>query len=430
MMEFPHFVVVLLLLIVFWLVPNILEPVIWEDPFVLPKLVVNNDLIAIRHIQEGVITSPESMAMDKTTGLVYTSLADGTVVALDANGQMMKQVFFTFAAVNTDLTEKEISNKLNYCKTQAAAGNIQWHVQRERSCGRPLGLRIKSIRNKKLLFILDAYQGLFTVDITHSDIGETAHLLSPDQQVHPSYDRNATVDNVVYLPPKFYNDLDVTSDGTVFFTDSSYKNTRSENRKEVLDAAPRGRLFSFKSNKFHGDNKLRVLLCGLHFPNGVQLLSKGFLAKENTLLVAEAARFRILQVDVSSSSALYRSNEHLQSCSENGSLRHLPSAKAAVVGVFIDELPGFLDNIRVDNTNADRFFVGIGAPSVHPFSLLHWAYQVLTHSRTHSLTHSLTYSLTHALTHALTYLLTHSLTHLLTYSRTYLLTHSLTHLLT
>jgi len=141
-------------------------------------------------------------------------------------------------------------------------------------------------------------------------------------------------------------------------------------------SAPRGRLFAFKSDKFHGDNMLRVVLCGLHFPNGVQLLSKGFLAKENTLLVAEAARFRILQVDVSSSSALYRSNEHLQSCSENGSLRHLLSAKAAAVGVFIDELPGFLDNIRVDNTNADRFFVGIGAPSVHPFSLLHWAYQV------------------------------------------------------
>ena len=122
MMEFPHFVVVLLLLIVYWLSPNILDPVIWEDAFVLPKIVVNNDLIAIRHIQEGVITSPESMAMDKTTGLVYTSLADGTVVALDANGQLMKQVFFTFAAVNSDLTEKEISKKLNYCKTQAAAG--------------------------------------------------------------------------------------------------------------------------------------------------------------------------------------------------------------------------------------------------------------------------------------------------------------------
>ena len=109
MMEFPHFVVVLLLLIAYWSVPNILEPVIWEEPFELPKLVVNNDLIAIRHVQEGVITSPESMAMDKTTGLVYASLADGTVVALDANGQMMKQVFFTFAAINRDLTEKGYS---------------------------------------------------------------------------------------------------------------------------------------------------------------------------------------------------------------------------------------------------------------------------------------------------------------------------------
>ena len=375
-MEFPHFVVALLMLVVFWLVPNILDPVKWQDPFALPKLAVNNDLIAIQHMEEGIITSPESMAMDKSNGLVYTSLADGTVVALDANGNIIKQVFFTYAAVNKNLEENEVSSKLNYCKQQAAAGNIQWNVHQERACGRPLGLRIKSIRHQKLLFILDAYHGLFTVDITHhTDIGETIHLLTPSQQVYPSDDKNATVDDVVYLPPKFYNDLDVTSDGTVYFTDSSYKNTRSENRREVLDAAPRGRLFTFKPDKFKGDNKLRVLLCGLHFPNGVQLLSKSYFTSDNTVLVAEAARFRILQVDVSSSSRLHRSNDHLQSCREDGSLRQLLGAKAAPVSVFIDELPGFLDNIRVDNTNPDRYFVGIGAPSIQPFSLLHWAYQ-------------------------------------------------------
>jgi len=375
-MEFCHLVVGLLVLFACWLtLPNILDPVKWENPFVLPKLTVNYDLIAVKHAQEGAITSPESMAMDKATGVVYASLADGTVVALDANGNIIKQVFFTYAAVNRDLKESEVLKKLKFCKNGASAGNIQWNTQLERGCGRPLGLRIKSIRRQKLLFILDAYHGLFTVDITNADIGETTNLLSPNNKVYPSSDKNATIDGVVYLPPKFYNDLDVTSDGTVYFTDSSYKNTRSENRREVLDAAPRGRLFVFRSEKFQGDDKLRVLLCGLHFPNGVQLLSKGYFSRDKTVLVAEAARFRILNVDVSSSSGLYRNNDYLQSCSEDGSLHERLSAKGAPVGVFIDQLPGFLDNIRKDSVYTDKYFVGIGAPSIQPFSLLHWAYQ-------------------------------------------------------
>ena len=56
--------------------------------------------------------------------------------------------------------------------------------------------------------------------------------------------------------------------GRVVFTDSSYKLTRSENRQELLDAAPRGRLLVFDQRR----GRLSVVLCGMHFPNGVQIL--------------------------------------------------------------------------------------------------------------------------------------------------------------
>jgi sugar lactone lactonase YvrE len=84
------------------------------------------------------------------------------------------------------------------------------------------------------------------------------------------------VDPTALLPPKFFNDLDIIDRTTqageeriVYFSDTSYKNTRSENRQEILDGSPRGRLFSFNIHR----KELTVLACGLHFPNGVQILN-------------------------------------------------------------------------------------------------------------------------------------------------------------
>ena len=61
----------------------------------------------------------------------------------------------------------------------------------------------------------------------------------------------------------------------------------------MVDGAPRGRLFEY--NRY--TKQLTVLLCGLHFPNGVQLLQPSS-PHSSSLLVAESARFRVLQVQV------------------------------------------------------------------------------------------------------------------------------------
>lgn len=100
-------------------------------------------------------------------------------------------------------------------------------------------------------------------------------------------DSRDLVDPVAFLPPKFFNDLDIidrtSQEGEgrfVYFSDTSYKHTRSENRQEILDGAPRGRLFSYNINT----KELIVLLCGLHFPNGVQILN------DREILLAESTR--------------------------------------------------------------------------------------------------------------------------------------------
>jgi hypothetical protein len=167
--------------------------------------------------------------------------------------------------------------------------------------------------------------------------------------------------------------LDVSlDDGTIYFTDSSFKNTRSENRIEVLDAAPRGRLFSFKSKKFGGDGLLHVIICGLHFPNGVQLGSNN-----HELMVVESARFRVLKLNLNDKIFDKKNETLIASCDEYGSLyQYLDQNKQGGVQVLLDAAPGFMDNIRKGKKETE-YLIGVGAKSCQPFSLLYLVYQSL-----------------------------------------------------
>ena len=75
----------------------------------------------------------------------------------------------------------------------------------EHICGRPLGLRFN--RRTGDLYIADAYLGLMRV----GPEGGQATML---------------VNEVEGVPLRFTNDLDVASDGSVYFTDSSSKYQR------------------------------------------------------------------------------------------------------------------------------------------------------------------------------------------------------------
>ncbi len=189
---------------------------------------------------------------------------------------------------------------------------------------------------------------------------------------------------------KFFNDLDILDNGNIVFTDTSYKHTRSENRQELLDAAPRSRLFLYDVT----EKTLQVKLCGLHFGNGVQIMPKREGQSNNEVIVADSARFRLLQVNLdadflqgtssladSSSSSPSSHVTAFSSCGEKGSLYEmLKTNKYEVTGVrvFTDSLPGFADNIRLDipQTSSENFYlVGLGTASKKPFSLLWFLYQ-------------------------------------------------------
>jgi hypothetical protein len=256
-----------------------------------------------------------------------------------------------------------------------------------------------------VLYFLDAYHGLFCVDLaTH----EIVHLVTPKSVIDEC--SSGSSDPVSTLAPKFYNDLDISNVGIVYFTDSSYLHSRSHNREELLDGAPRGRLLEYDLRT----RKLRTLVCGLHFPNGVQIYSQASYSPDSDdqteadisadatstkLLVAELTRFRVLLIDTGASefSAAYDGKAReadervfslLRNCGESGSLDkavHFPQVPARpAIKIFLDSAPGCLDNIREDiyfaskqpaESPQKRFIIGVGTTSVKPFPLLWHAFQ-------------------------------------------------------
>lgn len=233
------------------------------------------------------------------------------------------------------------------------------------------------------LLILDAYHGLFEYSLA----SQTAkQLVSPEH--HISTPENVAVDPMVTKTPLFYNDLDVLPSGDIVFTDSSTKYSRSENRPEILDGAGRGRLFRYIAQT----GRLEVLLCGLHFPNGVQRLISSADNEEEEIIFAELTRFRIIKVHVQRVTSA--ASGMLASCAEDGGYASaLRSGNYAETGltVFSDSVPGLADNIRLDQyhhakyeadqslraTEAKSYYlVGLGSKSTQPFSLLWTALQL------------------------------------------------------
>lgn len=142
--------------------------------------------------------------------------------------------------------------------------------------------------------------------------------------------------------------------------------------------------------------RIEVILCGLHFANGVQFSNGG-----RELLVAETTRFRVIRIDAASISAPGSTNDidkrkqrefdHIRVNTCFGSAPNYSSFSSvdtylgseevdwyqkAGLGIFVDALPGAPDNIRESPINGN-ILIGVGVKSVQPFSLLHFAYQSL-----------------------------------------------------
>lgn len=275
---------------------------------------------AERQTWNGTALAPESFAED-ADGALLASVAFAVLRAPSDPNEQGAPVFFAPAAMDANWRGALDEHPLYaWCQAQASAKN----TSAETTCGRPLGIRVKGLK----LYVCDAYFGVFSAQLNGSS--QTEWLVKPDDAT-PSM--------------RFFNDLDVDSGGTVYFTDSSNTTTRRNNRLLITNNPGEARLLQLRP----GASKPEVILSGGHFFNGVQLLPG-----ESALVVVELGRLRLLR------------------CS-------LPVKAGAVCEpkVFAEALPGVPDNVRLSRDNS-TLLVGCALPTARPFSLLVW---VWTHQR-------------------------------------------------
>ncbi|MBI3394879.1 MAG: SMP-30/gluconolactonase/LRE family protein [Spirochaetia bacterium] len=157
--------------------------------------------------------------------------------------------------------------------------------------GRPFGLHFDRAGN---LIVCDAWKGLLSVD-------KRGHITS-------------LVSEADGIPFGFTDDLDIASDGRIYFTDASSKFHQPDYMYDMYESRPHGRLMRYDP----GTKKTETLLRDLYFANGVALSQN-----EDFVLVNETFRFRITRF-------------------------WLKGAKAGQHDVFADNLPGYPDNISAN----------------------------------------------------------------------------------
>ncbi|XP_027006018.1 adipocyte plasma membrane-associated protein [Tachysurus fulvidraco] len=189
--------------------------------------------------------------------------------------------------------------------------------EQEHVCGRPLGIKVGP---NGTLFVADAYLGLFEVNPV---TGETTHLVS-------------TKKPIVGRRLSFVNDLDVTQDGKkVYFTDSSSRWHRRDFMKLIMEATADGRVLEYDTET----KEVAVMMDNLRFPNGIILLPD-----EESVLVAETTMARIRRI-------------------------HVAGLNKGGMDTFIENLPGFPDNLR--RSSSGGYWVAMSAIRPNPgFSML------------------------------------------------------------
>jgi len=246
--------------------PVHIDPVAWNPP-TAPTLTgdyqTNDRLAAIDRIPVKGI-GPEDIAIG-ADGQIYAGLQDGRIIRVPVTGGEPT----TF--VNTG--------------------------------GRPLGLRFDKGDN---LIVCDAYMGLLSISADGAIV-----VLSNEV--------NGT-------PFKFTNDLDIAADGTIYFTDTSFKINQANFRSEIFEHRPNGRLMSYDPL-----TKKTVLLWDkLNFPNGVAVSPD-----QSFVLINETTTYRILRY-------------------------WLTGPFTGKQDVFIDNLPGFPDGIL--SNGKDKFWLSLPTP--------------------------------------------------------------------
>ncbi|XP_067900620.1 adipocyte plasma membrane-associated protein [Heterodontus francisci] len=265
------------------------EPFSYKEPPPLTgPLEPNFKLRQAERLFEDQLLGPESIA--HLGDVLFTGTADGQILKI-SDGQI---------------------------HTLARIGKLPCGTREdEPTCGRPLGIRVGP---NGTLFVADAYYGLFEVNPV---TGEMEMLVSAQKVIQGR--RMA-----------FVNDLSITQDGRkIYFTDSSSKWQRRDNRYLVMEGTADGRLMEYDTVT----KQVEVLMDDLRFANGVQLSPA-----EDYVLVSETTMARIRRY-------------------------HISGLRKGGHDIFFDNLPGFPDNIRPSSSGG--FWVGLAILRPNPgFSMM------------------------------------------------------------
>lgn len=248
------------------LTPSPIDPLAWtppKAPAMTGVLEPNDTLMKAELLAQGQIVGPEDTAVD-SQGRVFAELDDGRIVRIGAEGK---------------------------AETFAQTG------------GRPLGLAFDKSGN---LIVADAWKGLL--------------------EINPQGKIRVLTDSADGIPFAFTDDLDIASDGRIYFSDASSRFHQPDYILDLLEARPHGRLLRYDP----ATGKTETLLKDLYFANGVALSQH-----EDFVLVNETYRYRITRY-------------------------WLTGDKAGQHDVFIDNLPGLPDNLASDRSGT--FWVALPSP--------------------------------------------------------------------
>ena len=249
----------------FWPVP--IAPVAWTPP-VPPELTgkyqQNSLLSTTERISLGEGFAPEGLAID-SQNRIYAGFDDGRIMRLQPDGTKPE----TFA--NTH--------------------------------GRPLGMMFDG---KGYLLVADANKGLLSI----APEGSISVLTTESEGV----------------PFQCTNVVDIAADGTIYFSDASYKFPLSNYKGDLIEHGGNGRLLSYNPNT----KTTTTLLKNLSFANGVAVSPD-----QSFVLVVETGKYRVHRY-------------------------WLTGPKQGQADIFIDNLPGFPDGLS--SNRRDKFWLALVTP--------------------------------------------------------------------
>jgi len=252
-----------------WPVP--IEPIVWTpgpDAGFNGVFATNQHLAKATKFQPDFGLGPEDITQDDQ-GYFYTGMQDGRIIRFDSDGTQRSE--FT----NTG--------------------------------GRPLGMQFDA---QGQLIVADAFKGLLSID--------------------PKGKVTTLVYEVEGKPMLFTDDLDIASDGTIWFSDASQRFDQHNYMLDFLEGQSTGRLLSYEP----ATQRTTVHLENMQFANGVALGPD-----EAYLLVNETYAARIYRY-------------------------WIKGPKKGTKEVFIEGLPGYPDNLSYNGR--DTFWVALPAPRATP----------------------------------------------------------------